>query len=220
MRSTLFLATILVTALLLRVPHLSDRSLWYDEASSWQTAKFPLGELMDSVRLNVHLPLYYVALKGWMGVFGESPAALRGYSIVFGLLTIVGMERFGRELLGASSAGGAVDDATDERRFGLLLACLVAASAYQVYASIEARMYTQGTALTAWAAWFFLQALRLPERVWHWVGFTLSCAGLLYTHHYALFTVAAFFVFLGYYALWLAGRKAGAELRAVLVATT
>src|SRR4051812_6481973 len=128
MRSRFLLAGVVVAALVLRLHHLTDRSLWYDEASSWQTAKLPLSELMESVRLNVHLPLYYVWLKGWMRLFGESPAALRGYSIAFGLLTVVGMDRFGRELLRVSSARATPDDPAEPRRFGLLLGALVAAS--------------------------------------------------------------------------------------------
>src|SRR5271166_5277554 len=81
-------AVLLLAALALacRLPYLTERSLWYDEASSWQTAKFPLVELMRSVRLNVHMPLYYLLLKGWMAALGESVVALRGFSISFGAL--------------------------------------------------------------------------------------------------------------------------------------
>src|SRR4051794_37321550 len=110
MRSRILLAGGVGAALFLRVHHLTDRTLWYDEASSWQTAKMPLSELLESVRLNVHMPLYYVCLKGWLALFGESPAALRGYSVAFGLLTVAGMDRLGRELLRVSSAGSTPGD--------------------------------------------------------------------------------------------------------------
>ena len=75
----------------LRVPYLTTRSIWYDEASSWQTASFPLSGTLDSLRLNVHPPLYYWVLKAWMAAFGESVLALRGLSVLFGLLTVAGM---------------------------------------------------------------------------------------------------------------------------------
>src|SRR4051794_1732263 len=86
-------ALLLVTAVAvaLRLPYLTRRSLWYDEASSWQTATFPFHEMMASVRLNVHMPLYYLLLKVWMAVFGESAAALRGFSVSFGALTVAVM---------------------------------------------------------------------------------------------------------------------------------
>jgi uncharacterized membrane protein len=87
-----------------RLPYLTERSLWYDEASSWQTAKFPLVELITSVRKNVHMPLYYLLLKGWMVGLGESVAALRGFSISFGALTVIATGLFGRDLLLLSAA--------------------------------------------------------------------------------------------------------------------
>ena len=37
-RYGLLLLLVMTLGLALRLPHLSDRSLWYDEASSWQTA--------------------------------------------------------------------------------------------------------------------------------------------------------------------------------------
>ena len=67
-------------AIAVRLPHLSDRSIWFDEASSWQTASYGWDDLLRSVRLNVHLPLYYLLLKGWMAVFGESAASIRSFS--------------------------------------------------------------------------------------------------------------------------------------------
>src|SRR2546421_385576 len=73
------------------------------QSSSWQTARFPFQDMMRSVRLNVHMPLYYLLLKGWMAAFGESVMALRGFSITFGALTVIAMAYFGCELFRASS---------------------------------------------------------------------------------------------------------------------
>src|SRR5947208_6804320 len=101
------LLLVVAAAVALRIPYLTERSLWYDEASSWQTARFPFPELMESVRMNVHMPLYYLLLKGWMSVLGESVAAIRGFSVAFGALTVVAMALFGRELYLASAASEA-----------------------------------------------------------------------------------------------------------------
>ena len=75
------LLAICAIAVALRLPYLEGRSLWFDEASSWRTASFPPAEMMDSLRMNVHLPLYYLLLKGWMGVFGDSVAACAGFRL-------------------------------------------------------------------------------------------------------------------------------------------
>lgn len=205
------LLVVLASALALRLPYLTERSLWYDEASSWQTASLPLSELGQSVRLNVHLPLYYILLKGWMAVWGESVAALRGFSIAFGLLTVLAMNLFAREVYRASASG-------DEREagrlgFGVIVAGLVAASPFQVLGSIEARMYSLGTALAAISSWLLLRLIRLghPPRLWWAYG--AAVAAFLHIHHYALFTLAAQAVFLALYLVWLIGLDAKAEAR-------
>ena len=44
---------------------------------------------------------------------------------------------------------------------------------------------------------------------WSWPGYGLACVALLYTHHYALFTIAAQFVFLALYCVSLIGAGDG-----------
>lgn len=212
------LIAVVVLAAALRLPYLGTRSLWYDEASSWQTAQFPLGGLLESVRLNVHMPLYYVLLKGWMATLGESVVALRGFSVFFGVLTVLLVDQFARAAFRVSAAErGGGGDSTEARAFGLAVAALMAASPYQVYASIEARMYTLGSALAVVSAWLLLRALDARGRVGPWAAYAAACTALLYTHHYGLFTVAAQFVFLALHAAWLHGLGQRDEARAVSV---
>ena len=205
-------------AVALRLPYLTGRSLWYDEASSWQTASFSLPELMRSVRLNVHMPLYYLLLKGWMAVFGESVAAIRGFSVAFGALTVVAMALFGRELYRASAASdrdSAFETGRRAETFGLSLAVLVAVSPCQVFASIEARMYSLGTFLAAVSSWLLLRLLREEGRGRLWWAYGLALAALPYSHHYGLFTVAAQYLFLGLYLVHLSA--SGERERAALI---
>ena len=156
------LAAVAAVALGFRLPYLTERSLWYDESSSWQTAKFSFPEMLRSVRLNVHLPLYYTLLKGWMAVWGESVASIRGFSISFGVLTVVAMGVFAGELYRASAVGD--DGESDRRRFARVVAMLVAMSPYQAFLSLEARMYSLGTTFAAVGAWLLLRVLRDPAR--------------------------------------------------------
>ena len=202
-----------------RLPHLSDRSIWYDEASSWQTARYDWPDFWRSIRLNVHLPPYYVLLRGWMTLFGESAAALRGLSVALGVATILLMGRFARELFRASSACPEADDEepAEARTFGLVVAMMVALSPVQVFASIEARMYTMGTAFAAMSSWMLLRILRTGGGAASWTGYGLSALGLLYSHHYGLFSVAAQAVFLGLYLAWLVGAGRGDEARRLLI---
>ncbi|SIO59619.1 hypothetical protein SAMN05444166_6117 [Singulisphaera sp. GP187] len=207
------LLAVLAVALALRLPYLTERSLWYDEASSWQTAKFPLSELWQSVRMNVHMPLYYVLLKAWMAVWGESVAALRGFSITFGLVTVLGIDRFARELYRVSASGD--DRESGARQFGLVVAGLVAVAPFQVFGAIEARMYALGTALTAVSSWLLLLLLRQQGPRWLWWAYGVSVVSLLYAHHYGLFSVVAQALFLALYLVWLISLGALSEARAL-----
>jgi mannosyltransferase len=207
-------------AIAVRLPHLSDRSIWFDEASSWQTASYGWNDLLHSVRLNVHLPLYYLLLKGWMAVFGESAASIRSFSVTFGVATVLLMGQFARELFRASTACRPADDGGEPaaaRSFGLVVALLVALSPVQVFASIEARMYTMGTAFAALSAWLLLRILRTGGGTWAWTAYGLSVLGLLNSHHYGLFSFGAQAAFLGLYLIWLAGVGRGDEARRLLI---
>ncbi len=196
-------------ALSLRLPHLCDRSIWYDEASSWQTASYGWADFQRSILLNVHLPLYYLLLKGWMSLFGESAAAIRGMSVTFGVATVLIMSLFGSELFLASRAGPDADpprgETIEARVFGLVVAMLVALSPVQVFASIEARMYTMGTAFAALGGWLLLRILRTGGSNGQWAAYGISLLGLLYSHHWGLFSAAAQVLFLAFYLLWLSG---------------
>lgn len=209
------LAVVAAVALACRLPYLTTRSLWYDESSSWQTSKFAFPDMWRSVRQNVHQPLYYTLLKGWTAVWGDSVASLRGFSVLFGVVTVVAMGLFADELYRVSASGD--DRQAGRRRFAWVVALLVAVSPFQAFYSTEARMYSLGTTFTALGAWLLLRALREPTKWWPWWAFGAACIGLLYAHHYGIFTVAAWFLFLGLYAtrLLVSGERTAA--RAVVI---
>ena len=214
--------SVIAAAVALRLVHLSDRSIWYDEASSWQTARYGWTDFLRSISLNVHLPLYYLLLKGWMAVFGGSAAAIREMSVFFGIATVVLMGLFGRELFRASAACREECDgdpeSTEARFFGLAVGMLVALSPVQVFASIEARMYTMGTTFAALSCWLLLRNLRTGGGVVAWLAYGLALTGLVYSHHWGLFSAAAQALFLGFYVLWLAASGAGETARRLAVA--
>ena len=58
--------------------------------------------------------------------------------------------------------------------FALFVATLVATSPFQVYAAIEVRMYSLGTALAALSSWLLLRVIRARHRGWGWCLFGSS----------------------------------------------
>jgi uncharacterized membrane protein len=192
------LLAVLLLGVVLRLPYVAQRSLWSDEASSWWTASRPWEDLWASIRHNVHAPLYYLLLRGWMGIFGDSPPALRSLSILLGTLTIAGMFLFGRQLERRLDLGGGT------KGLGLLVALLVATSPGQVQAAIEVKMYSLGTALLALGSWLLLLLIEEPRRARWWWGYVVCTVAFLYTHPYAVFSVATQYLFL----VVLAARRA------------
>lgn len=189
----LLLLLIVVGAVGLRAWQLTARSLWFDEAFSWRLIQFPVDEMIARDAADVHPPLYYLLLKGWAWVFGSSLLSLRSFSVALGAATV---------------ALGYLFTATawKSRPAGLMAALLLAVSGYQIQFSWEARMYTLGTALALLSAWLLIRASRRPTML-SWAAYGLSAAALIYTHYYALFTLAAEAVFiLGYLLVATRGR--------------
>jgi mannosyltransferase len=184
-------------SLVLRIVYIEDRAIWFDEASSWLTAQLPFAQLTDSLSQSTHVPLYYPMLRMWMGLFGDSPSALRGFSVLFGMLTVAGCGLLGSRIINAGSERMAVASVGSARGFGLFCAALCGLNAFQVHASVEARMYSLGMFLAVASTVCTLRLLQhgLSRRTW--LLLCLVTIASLYTHH--LLAVTAFVQ-----AAWLA----------------
>ena len=131
-RQAIFLVAIVVIASVVRLYHLGQSSLWYDEVVTMQLARtespaalFRLLGRIDATRA----PLHPLLLQGWVTVLGPSDASGRAFSVLCGIVTIglvywIGLRAFDMTtgLLG-------------------LLARKCAISPLLVYYSREARMY-------------------------------------------------------------------------------
>ncbi|HVY67769.1 MAG TPA: glycosyltransferase family 39 protein [Patescibacteria group bacterium] len=201
-----WLIVILVLAVLLRLYDYTAISLWHDEAFSALLIRYPWGEMFYRLGLDVHPPLYYILLRLWHYAFGDTVAALRGFSLLFGVLSVWAVWLL-------------VKYAFKSEKTALWAAFLLAVNPFQLQYVTEARMYTMGAFFSVLAAYFLVRALReqkqyledlklnmpnLPaERklfgsyLWHYAWFALCSAGADLTHYYLLFTTAA----LGFYAL-------------------
>lgn len=59
-----------------------DRSLWFDEGYTVMVERLPFADMMHWLAVDAHPPLYYLLLRVWMAVFGDSFAAMRALSAV------------------------------------------------------------------------------------------------------------------------------------------
>src|SRR3989344_1553844 len=146
-RNYIYLILILIAGFLLRLYNLTAVALWHDEAFSALLIKYPWGEMMRRIALDVHPPFYYIVLRGWDYLFGDSLFSLRFFSLVFGILTIWFFYLF-------------IKKAFKNERLALIGALFLAVNPFQIQYSQEARMYTLGAFLLILAGWFLARALQ------------------------------------------------------------
>lgn len=174
---------LLVLALLFRLHELSDVSAWYDEAATWKTISLSWSQMGESLRKNVHPPVYYVAVRNWAAVLGDSIVSLRLFSVLCGVLALPVIELLAREVsLGSSRSGS--------RRLPHLATWAYALSPMAIEQSQQSRMYALAILLAAGLSWGLVRVLREPARWSGWLGLSL-CGNLLpLTHYYGLWNSA------------------------------
>jgi len=91
---------LLITAYVgLRLWRLTDACLWFDEIFSVHAAEHAWSKIWNFVALDlIHPPLFYVLLKIWIAVGGESLLWLRLFSVIFSTLALFPFISFCREL--------------------------------------------------------------------------------------------------------------------------
>src|SRR4051812_3457417 len=96
MKKYLPLTLILLAAAFFRLYHNFDISIWHDEAFSALLIRYPWHEMFQRLAVDVHPPMYYIALRLWHYAFGDTVMSLRGFSVFFGVLSVWAMWLFVR----------------------------------------------------------------------------------------------------------------------------
>ena len=167
--------SLLFVAFLVRLYGLTFQSLWRDEVDAVCFAQAPLLAQWPQTALHFtpscppnipnllaaltqpgfNGPLYFLALRGWIGLAGYGEFALRFLSLICGVLSVAMIITLGTRLF--------------NRAVGLIAGALLALSAYQVWYSQEAKMYSVIT-LLALAAIYFLRRGVEEGRARFWIG--------------------------------------------------
>jgi mannosyltransferase len=164
-----------LVALGLRLWGLDRKSVWFDEVVTWIHAHQTWPELLESLRQDVHPPLSYMLYHLWPAT-DAGDFWLRLPSAVLGTLAVAMCFAW------ASLIGTRVQ--------ALIAAAFVAFSALQIDLAQEARMYGLLLLLTATSLWLLDRLLVRPGRGTA-AAYAVCCAGLLYTHYYGGFILAA-----------------------------
>jgi mannosyltransferase len=190
------LGLIIILCALLRFYHLGAASLWSDEIfSRYYVDLFGLHYVLtDGLSKETNPPTYYLLLRGWISLLGDSESALRSLSVVISILCVPVTYLLGREL-GGKSQGLA----------GALLFALCPASLYFAQETRVYGLFMLASAIVLWAAAVYQ---RDPRSVKAAVLYLLSATLCLYLHVTGLLLVVACSL-----AVWLYLRTNGCSTR-------
>lgn len=185
----LLLAALTLAAFVVRMARIGFQSLWRDEVDAIHFATQPLGDLARMfLTPGENGPLYFLALRPWLALFGESEAALRSFSAVAGAALVPLMFHLGSRLFG--------------KRAGWLAAGLTAIAPYAVWYSQEGKMYAWVALLAAGS--FVLLWRGLEGGSWRvWAGYVLLTTAALFVHYLTALLIPTFaLVFLAGLRRW------------------
>ncbi len=170
----------------LRSLRLNWQPLWWDEGYSVYFATEPLRRMASLTAQDIHPPLYYAVLHGWIGILSDAqPAVVRLFSISVGVCAVPLLAVLTYRLTNRSRVAGAT------------AALLLTLNPLHVYYSQEVRMYSLATTLALASTLALVLWLERSSKEQRALGplivFTLLTVAMLYTLYYtALLLVAQF----------------------------
>jgi uncharacterized membrane protein len=178
-----WLLPIMVLATLVRFYDLTAAAIWCDEGSSLLLSQNSLSDIWVHAAHDVHPPLYFLLLHGWIDWFGDGIFSIRTLSALPGIITV--------------GLGVWLVDLLATRRAALLAGILLALLPTAVRYSQEVRMYSLLGLLLIGATIALVYWVRQPRRNGYLVVYALLMAAAFYTHYFTALCV------IGHW-LWLA----------------
>ncbi len=174
---------ILALALVVRFYGLTSAAIWGDEGSSLLLSQYAAADLWFHAAHDVHPPLYFFLLRGWIELFGDGIWSIRSMSAIPGVV-VVGLGIWlTRELSTFRAAVLA----------GVLLALFPSAVRY----SQEVRMYSLLGVWLLGATLALVYWVRQPARTRYLVVYGLLMAAGFYTHYFTALCVLVHWAWLG-----------------------
>lgn len=173
---------ILALATLVRLYGLTAAAIWGDEGSSLLMSQYSVAGIWFHAAHDVHPPLYFMLLHGWVELFGDGIFSIRALSVVPGIATVA----LGIWLVRLMSTPRTALLA------GLLLALLPTAVRY----SQEVRMYSLLGLWLLGATIALVYWLKQPQRSRYLVIYTLLMTAAFYTHYFTALCVIVHWAYL------------------------
>ncbi len=177
-------ALIVLLAFTLRLVNLDGRSLWYDEAftvlfaeAGWEAMVHgTLSVAAHEGAAEAHPLLFYSTLNAWMRLMGQSPFAVRLWSVVLGVATVFVVYQIAHDLF--------------DRQMALWAGVIAAIAPFHVQYSQETRMYVLLALFLMLTTWCFVRGWKAgsTRRGWGWwLLFGVMAALAMYSQQLASF---------------------------------
>lgn len=158
-------------------------STWHDESYSAVLIERSIGGIIKTTANDVHPPLYYIVLKAWSALFGDTMPILRLSSVLFMLLAVL---IIWRTLISEKVI----------KKWPIFVLAIMLFGPFTLRYGFEARMYAFGALLVAIAFWLQMKIIKQKAFNWRYgLGLGLVFAAALLTHNFLSFFVVATAVF-------------------------
>jgi len=175
------LVMLFILAAGMRIFELDSKNMWFDEVYSWKISNGSIIKIVSETAGDIHPPLFYILLKAWNTMAGDSVISMRMLSLLLSLLSMVVLYYITIELLPSRL----------QRFFALLL---YAVSPLNIFYSQEVRMLNLNLLLTLTSVYFFIRYLSKPKGIYG-IIYCATTALSFYTHYFALFILIAQMVY-------------------------
>ena len=172
------LASVIALFVAARLWRLTTSCLWFDEIFGVHAARMKWMEMLKFVAADIiHPPLFYVLLKLWIAIGGESLLWLRLLPVVLSTAALVPLILLCRELkLQANEINFAI--------------ALLAVSGYLIKYAQEVRMYSLLFFVSCLSLWLFVKYVNAKNKsILFLAALTAVNILLVYSHYYGWFVV-------------------------------
>jgi uncharacterized membrane protein len=160
----------------LRFWHLTDSCLWFDEIFSIQAAEMGWREMFWFVAQDlIHPPLFYVFLKIWISIGGESLFWLRVFPVFFSSIALIPFYFLCRQLKLSTTSF-------------IIAFLLIAVNGNLIKYAQEVRMYCVLLCLSLFSLWLFARYLNAGKGIW---VLTIVNILLVHTQYFGWFLVVS-----------------------------
>src|SRR5688572_15630524 len=175
-RSVILVGALGVVYAAVRLWHLEDSCLWFDEIFSVHAAEHTWNSLFWFVAQDlIHPPLFYVVLKFWIGLGGESVYWLRLLPVAFSVLAVAPFLYLCREL-------------KLPREVTILALMFLAVNGSLIKYTQTVRMYSMLMFLSLLSMWLFA---RYFNRGKSFIWLVIANILLVYTHYFGWLVIGS-----------------------------